>query len=190
MPEVFPLRVVTLNVWALPVPIPTQQKWRRLNRLPRALAELDADIVVLQELFDLRARRRLLRELCPPYAAAPDAIQARRILGLVPSDMTGGLLVLSRLPILSSRFVPHLREPGMKLDERLGQKGALIVQVDSPIGRLTILAVHLYAGTRPEDGRRRRAQLARLLETLHAEADPGPILLAGDINVSPTVGFS
>ncbi len=71
----------------------------------------------------------------------------------------------------------------------LGTKGALIVQVDSPIGRLAILAVHLYAGTRPEDGRRRRAQLARLLETLHAEADPGPILLAGDINVSPTVGF-
>ncbi len=189
MAEVFPLRAVTFNAWALPVPIPSQQKRRRLNRLPGALAALGADVIVIQELFDVRARRRLLRELCPPYAAAPDAMRTRRILGLVPSDVTGGLLVLSRLPIVRSRFIPHSLGPGTKVDERLGRKGTMIVHVESPIGRVIVLAVHLYAGTRPEDARVRSAQLTRLLGALDAEADRDPVVLAGDINASPTVGF-
>lgn len=189
MPEVFSLRTVTFNAWALPVTIPLQQKRRRLKRLPTALAALDADVIVLQELFDVRARHRVLRELCPPYAATPDATDTRRILGLVPADTTGGLLVLSRLPILDSRFVPHSLGPGTKVDERLGRKGAMIVHLETPLGRVTVFAVHLYAGTKPEHTRIRSAQLAALLETLDAEAGHGPVVLAGDINTSPTVSY-
>ncbi len=189
MPDVFSLRVVTFNAWALPVTIPLQQKRRRLKRLPEALAALDADVIVLQELFDVRARRRVLRELCPPYAATPDATDTRRILGLVPADTTGGLLVLSRLPILDSRFVRHSLGPGTKVDERLGRKGAMIVHLETPLGRVTVFAVHLYAGTKPEHTRIRSAQLAPLLETLDAEAGHGPVVLAGDINTSPTVSY-
>lgn len=189
MPETFSLRAAAFNAWALPVPIPSQQKRRRLKLLPEALAALDADIIVLQEMFDVRARRRLLRELCPPYAATRDATHTRRILGLVPSDTTGGLLVLSRLPIMNSRFIPHALGPGAKMDERLGRKGALIVEIETPLGPVILLAVHLYAGTRSADARFRSKQLASLLATLDAEASRYPVVLAGDINASPTVGF-
>lgn len=189
MPESLSLRVVSFNAWALPVTIPSQDKRRRLRRLPEALAALDADVIVLQELFDVRGRRRLLRELCPPYSSTPDAMATRRILRLVPTDTTGGLLVLSRFPITGSRFVPHSLGPGTKVDERLGRKGALVVHLETPVGELTVFAVHLYAGTKPKDARIRTAQLAPLLEVLDGEAAANPVLLAGDINTSPTLGY-
>jgi endonuclease/exonuclease/phosphatase family metal-dependent hydrolase len=189
MPEPFSLRAVTYNAWALPVTIPSQHKRRRLKHLPAALAALDADLIVLQELFDVRARRRLLGELCPPFAAAPEASADRRILGLVPADTTGGLLVLSRLPVIGWRFIPHELGHGTKVDERLGRKGAMIVHIETPAGRLTVFAVHLYAGTKPKDTRIRMAQLAPLLEILEDEAAGGPVLMAGDINTSPTVDY-
>ncbi|UCC82530.1 MAG: endonuclease/exonuclease/phosphatase family protein [Gemmatimonadota bacterium] len=189
MSETFPLRVVTFNAWALPVTIPSQEKRRRLSRLPEALAALDADVIVLQELFDVQGRRRLLSELCPPYLSTPDAMESRRILGLAPADTTGGLLVLSRLPITGSRFVSHSLGSGTKVDERLGRKGAMFVHLETPVGALTVFAVHLYAGTKPKDTRIRSAQLAPLLEALDSEAGTNPVLLAGDINTSPTVGY-
>jgi endonuclease/exonuclease/phosphatase family metal-dependent hydrolase len=189
MSEIFSLRAVTFNAWALPVTIPSQEKRRRLSRLPEALAALDADVIILQELFDVRGRHRLLRELCPPYSSTPDAMATRRILRLVPADTTGGLLFLSRFPITGSRFVPHSLGPGTKVDERLGRKGALVVHLETPVGELTVFAVHLYAGTKPKDTRIRSVQLAPLLEVLEAEAGANPVLLAGDINTSPTVAY-
>ncbi len=183
------IRIVTFNAWALPVWIPSQQKRRRLRRLPKALAVLDADVIVLQEMFDVGARRRLLRALCPPYETTRDAAVGRRTLGLLRIDTTGGLLVLSRLPILGSRFVPHASDLGRKPDERVGRKGALIVQLDSAVGPVTLFAVHLYAGTKSRHHGIRTAQLSPLLEALDAEAAGGPVVLAGDINTSPTARY-
>ncbi|MGD8866590.1 MAG: endonuclease/exonuclease/phosphatase family protein [Gemmatimonadales bacterium] len=189
MADSFSFRAVTFNAWALPVTIPSQQKRRRLSRLPAALAALDADLIVLQEMFDTGARRRLLRELCPPFVAAPEASADRRILGLVPADTTGGLLVLSRLPVTGWRFIPHELGHGTKVDERLGRKGAMIVHIETPAGRLTVFAVHLYAGTKSKDTRIRMGQLAPLLDALEEEAAGGPVLMAGDINTSPTINY-
>ena len=189
MSNVHSLRCVTFNAWALPVRIPSQEKRRRLSRLPKALAELDADIIVLQEMFDVRARQKLLRELSPPFSTTPDAMADRRILKLVKIDATGGLLVLSRLPIRSSRFIPHPSGLGKKPDERVGRKGAMLVQLETPLGPMTLFAIHLYAGTKPVDSRVREAQLEPLLGELEVEANGGPVLLAGDINTSPTVRY-
>ncbi|NIR43877.1 MAG: hypothetical protein GWN99_07865 [Gemmatimonadetes bacterium] len=189
MSEKTSLRIVTFNAWALPVSIPTQDKRRRLRRLSDALASLDADIIVLQEMFDVRARRRLLGQLCPPYDTTPDARRWRRILGLMPIDATGGLLVLSRLPIEDARFIPHPADLGTKPDERLGRKGAMIVRVETALGPLTVLAIHLYAGTKPKDSLVRLAQLEPLLRTLESETDGTPVILAGDINTSPTMAY-
>ncbi len=189
MSNVHTLKCVTFNAWALPVRIPSQEKRRRLKQLPQALAELDADVIVLQEMFDVRARLKLLRELCPPYSTTPDAMGDRRILKLVKIDATGGLLVLSRLPIKRSRFIPHPSGLGKKPDERVGRKGAMFVQLETPLGPVTLFAIHLYAGTKPVDSQVRDAQLQPLLEQLEAEANGGPVLLAGDINTSPTVRY-
>lgn len=189
MPELASLRVVTFNAWVLPIRIPTQEKRRRIRRLPEALAALGADVIVLQELFDVKARRLLLRELCPPYATTHDACDTRRVLGLVPADATGGLLVLSRLPIIGNRFIPHSLEGGKKIDERLAGKGAMLIRIETPVAPLTCVAVHLYAGTRPRDSRVRVAQLKRLLEMMNDKVGHDPVVLLGDINASPTAAY-
>ncbi len=189
MTNVHSIRCVTFNAWALPVRIPSQEKRRRLSRLPRALAELDADIIVLQEMFDVRARLELVRELCPPYSTTKDAMGDRRILKLVKIDATGGLLVMSRLPIKSSRFIPHPSDLGKKPDERVGRKGAMFVRLETPLGPVTLFAIHLYAGTKSVDRQVRDAQLRPLLQELESEANGSPVLLAGDINTSPTVRY-
>jgi endonuclease/exonuclease/phosphatase family metal-dependent hydrolase len=183
------LRIVTFNAWALPVRIPTQEKRRRLERLPEALVALEADVIVLQEMFDVKARRWLLRELCPPYETTPEARRARRVLRFLPIDASGGLVVLSRLPIASSRFVAHPAGLGTKPDERVGRKGAMFVRLKTALGPLTLFAIHLYAGTKAKDTAVRSAQLAPLLRTLELEADGTPVVLAGDINTSPTVAY-
>jgi endonuclease/exonuclease/phosphatase family metal-dependent hydrolase len=189
MADFLSFRAVTFNAWALPVTIPSQRKRRRLGRLPSALTALAADVIVLQEMFDVRARRRLMRQLRPAYAAAPDIDVDRRILGLVPADSTGGLLVLSRLPISGWRFIPHTLGHGTKVDERLGRKGAMIVHIETPVGRVAVFAVHLYAGTKPKDAAIRMAQLAPLLDALKEEAADDPVLMGGDINTSPTMDY-
>jgi len=189
MPDDLSLRVVTFNAWALPVTIPSQEKRRRTTHLPEELAALDADVIVLLELFDVGARRRLLGELCPPFEASAGANDSRRILNLLPADTTGGLLVLSRLPIVATRFVVHSLGSGTKVDERLGRKGAMIVRLESAVGPITVFAVHLYAGTKPKDTNIRMTQLRPLLDVLNSEANGTPVILAGDINISPTVAY-
>jgi len=107
----------------------------------------------------------------------------------VPIDVTGGLLVLSRLPITGSRFFPHPPDAGSKPDERVGRKGAMIVHLDTPLGNVTVLAVHLYAGTKPKHAEVRRAQLGPVLEILNREANGSPVVFAGDVNASPTESY-
>lgn len=183
------LRVVTFNAWALPVAIPSQQKRRRLRLLPEALQALAADVIVLSEMFDVGARRRLVQALCPPYSTTRNAIASRRIFGVVRIDTTGGLLVLSRLPITASCFLPHQVGLGRKPDERVGRKGAMIVHLQSAAGPLTVAAVHLYAGTRPHHHGIRTLQLTQILEAITREASERPVVLAGDINASPTARY-
>ena len=65
----------------------------------------------------------------------------------------------------------------------------MFVQLDSPLGPVTLFAIHRYAGTKRVDSRVRDAQLLPLLRELESEANGSPVLLAGDINTSPTVRY-
>ena len=53
------LRVVTLNVWALPWGL-SRQVPARLDAIGHALADLDPDVVAFQEVWTEEARRRLV----------------------------------------------------------------------------------------------------------------------------------
>ncbi len=178
-----PLRLLTLNVWALPVTIPGQFKADRTARLPGALRSIDADLIVLQEAFDTRVRRDVVAAL-PGYHIAEDALASRRMFG-VTLDVHGGILVLSRFPIRDARFVHHPLPVGSKLSERLGRKGALISTIETPEGPCTLVAPHFYAGTAQADARIREEQLLVLLAHLDAVDRDAPVIVAGDLNFPP-----
>jgi len=100
---------------------------------------------------------------------------------LLPMDGAGGLMTLSRWPILGTRYRPARRFHRMKPDERIGRKGSLWTLVATPEGEVLVGNVHLYAGNTPLDAHVRSIQTRDLLG--HGESRPAiPTVLAGDWN--------
>lgn len=177
------LRVLTLNAWALPITVPGQDKRARTARLPEALQSMDADVIVLQEAFDAGVRRSVINSLRDQYRVAHGSLHVRRTWGIT-FDVHGGILVLSRFDLGETRFEPHPLPAGAKLSERLGRKGTVFTTVKTPVGDLTLVAPHFYAGTSPADERIRRRQVEALIEAIE-KLDDGPMILAGDLNFPP-----
>jgi len=137
------------------------------SRILEVLAEVDADLIGLQEV-DSRSG---------PHADAFDALAAGSGLHAVagPNIHTGrgvyGNLLLSRWPPRTVR----------RLDLSVGRhepRGALDVDLETPLGRLRLLVLHL--GLRV---RERRAQMGALRRALAAELAPLTLVM-GDFNVA------
>lgn len=173
------IRVVSINIWDLPIRLPRTQRGTRHRRLLAALPKLDADLLLIQEAFRPRLRRRLLQTLPGLY---PDALaRAARWFAFLHMDAAGGLLTLSRWPIRSTVHQPARRFHRMKPDERIGWKGCLWTSVATPAGDLMVGNVHLYAGNTPLDAHVRAIQTRDILE--HGQSRPEvPTVMAGDWN--------
>jgi len=173
------IRFVSINIWDLPVPLPRTQRSARRRRLLDDLPRLDADLLLMQEAFRPRTRRAILHAL--PALHADARARARRWFVFLPMDAAGGLLTLSRWPILSTRYQPARRFRRMKPDERIGRKGCLWTRIATPVGELLVGNVHLYAGNTPIDAHVRAIQARDVLA--RGESRPEvPTVLAGDWN--------
>lgn len=176
------IRLVSLNLWDLPVPLPWFQRGLRRRRLLEALPRVEADLLLFQESF-LPGFRRALGSACAGFESHPDCGRGRRFLFL-PFDATGGLLTLSRWPIAAQRHQPAHWTRGLRLDERIGGKGCLWTRLQTPAGSLLVGNAHLYAGNRPVDARVRALQAAELLRWAELSNDV-PTIVAGDFNWDP-----
>ena len=109
--------------------------------------------------------------------------RTRRVLLFKHLDLTGGLVTFSRLPILSSRFIPFRRFVDMDFAEYIARKGILETIVTTSEGPLCLLNTHLHAGGLHVDVETniRRRQMNQILQVLVARNDM-PIILAGDFN--------
>jgi endonuclease/exonuclease/phosphatase family metal-dependent hydrolase len=173
------IRLVTANIWDLPVALPRTQARARLRGLLDALPRLDADILILQEAFRPHVRRRILGLL--PHLHADARARRRRWVGFLPMDDAGGLLTLSRWPIRSTHYQRARRIRRGKPDERIGRKGCLWTTIATPAGDLLLGNVHLYAGNTPVDAHIRAIQARHVL--LRGMSRPDiPTVLAGDWN--------
>jgi len=173
------VRLVSINIWDLPVRLPRTQRGLRHRRLLEGLPTLDADIILIQEAFRPRLRRQILRLL--PHMHADAFAARRRWVGFLPMDAAGGLLTLSRWPVHTVRYQRARRFRGMKLDERIGWKGCLWTRIATPSGDLLVGNVHLYAGNTPLDAHVRTIQTRHLLQRAVSTPDQ-PTILAGDWN--------
>ncbi len=176
--------VLSLNIWDLPIPLPgVNHRWRRQQLLHR-LPELDADIILIQEAFRPEFKLEIKTALSG-YFADGYLTEHRRRWGIT-FDGSGGLLTLSRWPVIWSHYLPALVFPQMSPDERLAAKGCLLTAIDAPAGRVAVGNVHLYAGMGPRSGRARALQGGHLLEALsrHLHDHRDPLLLGGDFNMA------
>jgi sphingomyelin phosphodiesterase 2 len=171
------IRVATFNVWALP-PLADRVS-ERMEAIGAHLADLDVDVIAFQEVWGTDARNTLLA--------------AGRRAGLVnawyndSSFGGGGLLVLSRLPVTSSRFDRFaLNGYPQRLDhpDYYGGKGFARIELETPDGLLTFINTHLHARySKDVDHEYRHHRVGQIVQlALACLENQSPIVAVGDFN--------
>lgn len=176
------LRVLSFNTWG--VPFFSRDRAARMRAIGRALAEMDVDVVGLQEVF-FGGDRKLL-------------VDAAASAGLVYSHyfqsgvMGSGLLTLSRYPIIEKSFL-RFRLNGRPQDlvrvDYYAGKGVGRVRVQTSDGPVDVYNAHLiapYLEFGPDRfAAHRVAQAVEIGRYIHAQSHDVPAVLVGDMNCSP-----
>jgi endonuclease/exonuclease/phosphatase family metal-dependent hydrolase len=172
------------------------------QRLRDCVRRLDPDVLALQEV-DFEQPRSDRADLTAVAAEAMGAVEHRFVAAISgtpgatwmaatgheqPGTAAYGIALLSRYPVASwqvlrlpripMRFPMYLPGPNRVMVVNEEPRAAVIAQLDTPIGRLTVANTHLSF----VPGWNRR-QLRRLIHDLRGL--PGPRLLTGDLNMTP-----
>lgn len=172
------IKVLSFNIWDLPLFFVRNRK-TRFEGLLGYLEKNDADIVCLQEAFDVSHRERIIEKFKDRYNHAGDGA-SRKILFVKVFDKTGGLMILSKFPIKFQRFVPYSRLFNSAVGEIFARKGFLEVVLETPKGDLRVINTHLHEETPFFDRSVRLSQLRKIFNKI--EGGDLPTLLMGDFN--------
>jgi endonuclease/exonuclease/phosphatase family metal-dependent hydrolase len=173
-----------------------------LDRLRRAVKDLDADVLAMQEV-DCDQPRSELADLTAVAAEAMGAVSHRFVAALSgtpgatwiaatgheqPGTASYGIALLSRypatrwqvlrLPRIPVRFPMYLPGPGKVMIVREEPRAAVVAELDTPSGPLTVANTHLSFV--PGWNRLQLRRLHRYLAGL-----PGPRMVMGDLNMTP-----
>lgn len=165
------MTIATFNTWNC------QGRFsRRLSLMSDGIKSLDADVVLLQEVFaqvpgGLNVARRLARETNMHCAFVPAREKVRKLDG-TPILSQSGLAVLSRQPVRTSRAV------ALPMDPRDGERIAQIVEVVQNDLVWRFANVHLTHLSDRDD--LRQGQLDRLVTELGEDGDVR--VIGGDMN--------
>ncbi len=146
---------------------------KRVDSIAHYLVHSDADILVLQEVFHGRARRRLINSIKTKYPYYTK--KGKTSFFGVPS----GVLICSKYPVKQERAIYFKR--AIKAD-KLARKGGIFVEIDLANTSFEVIGTHLQAGGGKEGMLIRKQQLKELL-ALRSD-DKKPVVYAGDFNIS------
>ncbi|MDG1332231.1 MAG: sphingomyelin phosphodiesterase [Crocinitomicaceae bacterium] len=166
------LKVVSWNVFLRPSILKDGQL-DRVDSIAASILKMDADVVVLQEVFHKRSRRKLIKTLSDSYPYHTK--MGRRTFWGVPS----GNLILSKDSIESQQFIYYKR--AMKAD-KLAKKGAIAVKIKHAEKSFKVYGTHLQAGGGHEGAKIRCSQI----DQLASMSEPGEettSVFAGDFNI-------
>ena len=174
----------------------------QLDRLADSIKQLDADVLALQEV-DLDQPRSGKADLTAVAAEAMGAVAHRFVAAISgtpgatwmaatgreqPGTAAYGIALLSRypaqswqvlrLPRIPARFPMYLPGPNRVMIVHEEPRAAMVAQLDTPVGPLTVANTHLsfVPGWN-------RVQLRHLVRDLRGF--PGPRVLMGDLNMTP-----
>jgi endonuclease/exonuclease/phosphatase family metal-dependent hydrolase len=173
------LKIVSFNIWDLPYWF-VKNRRQRILQIAEYLQRLDAEIICLQESFDVHHRRLLYEHLGLERYYASGGFEETRNAPLAVFDTTGGLVIFSKFPIIQHKFVPF-NQFTPSLVERIGRKGVLEATIETPYGAVQVLNIHLHVGKHFFARNIRVKQLKSILKRIKVPPYL-PIILAGDFN--------
>ena len=170
------LKVMSYNIWNLPLLTPGDS-FKRMQKIVGFLQEVSADIVCLQEVWSLRTRKLFSKTLKNVYTTkSNDVVHKMYRKWLDFSSQHGGLLTLSKFPIMSEKFI-RFGVSGRFWTEWMGDKGFLETILKTPWGVLRVINTHLH---QPLPSIRFQ-QLKKIFSYLEEDQET-PTILAGDFN--------
>ena len=174
-------RVAQFNTFTtLPEPIRFLGQRERLRRMAEPLAELDADVIVLNECIIKDAHTILL----PALARYGYRFCTRQLISdaPLPSIVNGGVFVVSRWPIVQEYGHVFSARCG---SDALAAKGVVYARIAKHGKMFNVLGTHMQAWDSAEAVRVRVEQsleIRGVIDFLRVPADE-PLLLAGDLNI-------
>lgn len=178
--------LLNYNLWGLPIELEGHDQKHRFKNLPESIREMGADIICMQECFDHKLRHQLSKNLLPYYNCVADIKSNRRLLGLLNMDKNGGLLTISKFPIIAEQFIPFHKIEGRNIIEKIGAKGFLVTTINLGIDTINVINTHMYSGNSEHSEAHRVAQVKQLGETLDTllQRLPYGTILTGDLNIA------
>lgn len=167
------LKVVSWNVFLRPG-ILNDKQVKRVDSIAASLLKIDADVIVLQEIFHKKSRRRLTRALSKSYPFH-SKIGKKTFWG-VPS----GNCIFSKDSIRSEWFVYF--EKAMNAD-KMAKKGAIGIEINHFGKYFKIYGTHLQAGGGKEGAHIRASQIDQIAELSSSTGKRTTSLFAGDFNI-------
>ena len=169
------LKVMSWNLFLRPG-ILSDGQMDRVSSIGNYLIYSGADVIVLQEVFHRRARKRLLQEL-------DDRYEYHTSLG--PTSFFGvssGVIIFSKHPIIEEKFVSYSKSKGA---DGLAKKGAVLAKIRFGKQDVHIVGTHLQAGASSAAKSVQKSQLAELANAVNLIGDSSIVILAGDFNITP-----
>lgn len=171
------LSLLSWNIYLLPWIVPFKSQCKRAKAIAEVIAELDYDVIVIQEAFHNRARKILIERLLPhfPYQIEP---QKGRFL-----KFNSGVFIVSKI---SMRLIDQIQYKECKLffQDCRANKGATMVALEKDNQQFHLIATHVQAERGARFDSIRESQFKEIYNRcIVPNKKPNiPVLVTGDLN--------
>jgi endonuclease/exonuclease/phosphatase family metal-dependent hydrolase len=183
------IKVLTFNTWGI---VSAKYRPERAEAMGRKIAQLDPDIVAIEEMFESPHRQIFIDSLRAHGYQPAAIIYFRKLYG-------SGILFISKFPVYAAVFEPYRVNSAWYDVERLGGKGIAHLDLNTPYGRLDFFITHALSRSTPifdPQGKfipgdplqvDRLVQMYQIDQFVRSHKSPWTrsIMVAGDFNVSP-----
>jgi endonuclease/exonuclease/phosphatase family metal-dependent hydrolase len=170
------IKILSWNIYMLPGVVKIKGKEERASAIGEILKDSDYDIIVFQEAFQRKARKRIFAHLKEkfPYQAGP-ANQK-----LISYKTNSGIWIFSKHPIVSSHSIIFKNKSGI---DAFSRKGGLIAEVMVDKTSIQVAGTHLQNSGQSWIRQSQCVEFYnRLLKPFYKEDIPQ--VVCGDFNIS------
>ncbi len=170
------IKILSWNIYMLPSIVTVKGKEARAIAIGKTLRDSDYDVIVFQEAFQRKARKRIFNQLKErfPYQTGP-ANQK-----LISCKTNSGIWIFSKHPIMEAHSIIFKNRSGV---DALSRKGALIAEIMVDKTHIQIAGTHLQNSGHAWIRQSQCVEFYnRLLKPFYREGVPQ--IVCGDFNIN------